>query len=289
MLRLVIIALLSVGILCGCGESPSASSSGRSAKSSSAVTVITPTERLVDVGGYHLLLDCRGHGSPTVVFENGFAALGRAWSNVRSAMRGAQRVCSYDRAGTGGSDSRPAGRASARTMAGDLARLLDRAGERPPYILVGWSFGGLVARAFRDLRPAQVEGMVLVEAASEHQYVGVPDTLEGDTTVDLRASGKQAAAAAPLEDLPLVVLTAGTQRELPKPWRARWTRWQDELAKLSTDSIHVIAKHSGHDIPDYQAELVVQAIRDLTSAADGSRLTPCDRRYRALGGACADS
>ena len=87
--------------------------------------------RLVDVGGYRLMLNCTGVGSPTVILEAGFSDLSVEWRAVQPQIAKFSRVCSYDRAGYGGSDPGPMPRNSLR-IAMELHSLLKNAGETPP-------------------------------------------------------------------------------------------------------------------------------------------------------------
>jgi pimeloyl-ACP methyl ester carboxylesterase len=59
--------------------------------------------RLVDVGGYRLMLST-GVGSPTVILEAGWGDVSIEWRTVQPEIAKFSRVCSYDRAGYGGSD-----------------------------------------------------------------------------------------------------------------------------------------------------------------------------------------
>lgn len=126
--------------------------------------------KLVDIGGYKLDINCTGQGSPTVVLESGFAMLSLSWSEVQSGVAKFSRVCSYDRAGYGWSDSSPFPQSSAQ-IAKELHQLLQNAGEKPPYVLVGHSFGGLAVRVFNGEYPNEVAGIVLVDS-------GHPDLLK---------------------------------------------------------------------------------------------------------------
>jgi hypothetical protein len=55
---------------------------------------------------------------------------------------------------------------------------------------------------------------------------------------------------------------------------------QDELATLSSDSVHAVARRSNHDIPGGQPAVVVTAAEAVVRAArDGSRLPPCRRVF----------
>lgn len=55
---------------------------------------------MVDVGGgRRIQLDCRGSGSPTVVFEAGLSVDGSlSWSAVQPAVAARTRACAYSRA-----------------------------------------------------------------------------------------------------------------------------------------------------------------------------------------------
>lgn len=52
-------------------------------------------------------------------------------------------------------------------MVDDLRAVLDAAELEPPYVLMGHSWGGLVARLFAHRHPEQVAGIVLVDATHE--------------------------------------------------------------------------------------------------------------------------
>lgn len=132
-----------------------------------------PPGQLVDVGGYRLHLVCTGSGEPTVVLEAGLLDFSLVWGRVQRAVAATTRVCAYDRAGLGWSDAAPGARTSA-SMIGELRTLLERAGERPPFLIVGHSFGGMNARLFASEYPADVAGLVLVDAAHEDQWTRIP-------------------------------------------------------------------------------------------------------------------
>ena len=70
---------------------------------------------------------------------------------------------SYAHFGTGDSDP-PPGPQTFLTRASDLQALWRAAGEPGPYLLVGHSFGGAEAVTFALLFPADVTGVVLLDA-----------------------------------------------------------------------------------------------------------------------------
>src|SRR5262249_31931320 len=124
-----------------------------------------PPGRLIDVGGRKLHARCTGAGAPTVVLEAGRSAFAMDWALVQPEIARTNRVCSYDRAGHGWSD--PGGADTAERAVADLHALLQAVGEKPPYVLVGASRGGLFVRLYDVRYPGEVTGMVLVDPAHE--------------------------------------------------------------------------------------------------------------------------
>jgi len=49
----------------------------------------------------------------------------------------------------------------------ELHTLLEKSGERPPFVLVGHSYGGWPVRLYQMTYPAEVAGMVLIEAGAD--------------------------------------------------------------------------------------------------------------------------
>jgi len=156
--------------------------------------------RLVDVGGYRLMLNCTGVGSPTVILEAGFGDLSLEWRTVQPQIAKFSRVCSYDRAGYGGSDPGPMPRTSLR-IAKELHALLKSAGEIPPYVLVGHSFGGYNVRVFNGLYPDEVAGIVLADATQEDQYELLPTAWNAISAAQLKHCQRQARYSFFLVDL----------------------------------------------------------------------------------------
>src|ERR1700740_2725174 len=68
--------------------------------------------QLVDVGGYKMHIDCTGQGGPVVVLDAGLGDSYVSWHKVQPEIAKFTRVCSYDRAGLGYSDSSPNPRTS---------------------------------------------------------------------------------------------------------------------------------------------------------------------------------
>lgn len=121
------------------------------------------------VEGHRLHLDCRGSGSPTVVFDSGLGGSSLDWSLVQPAVASFTRACSYDRAGYGWSDPGPLPRDPTHII-DDLERLLGYGGVAAPYVLVGHSLGGLIVQRFARRHPERTAALVLIDATHEDQF-----------------------------------------------------------------------------------------------------------------------
>ncbi len=135
-----------------------------------------PIGQMIDIGGYRLHMQVEGAGTPTVVFDSGAGGIGLHWELVRPAIAKVARVVTYDRAGLGWSDHSPKPR-RADVMAEELHTLLKKANIEAPFILVGHSLGGVVARQFAAKYPNEVAGMVMVDSAHEQQVKHFPEAL----------------------------------------------------------------------------------------------------------------
>jgi|SRR5579872_1071818 len=131
---------------------------------------------LVQAGSIRMNIDCSGQGSPTVVLESGSGGPSIDWLMVQPEVAKFSRVCSYDRAGYGWSDSGPEPRSSLQ-IARELNQLLQAAGEKGPYVLVGHSMGGYDIRVYTGQYPDDVAGMVLVDASHEDQDLTAPESI----------------------------------------------------------------------------------------------------------------
>jgi pimeloyl-ACP methyl ester carboxylesterase len=138
---------------------------------------LPPPGRLVDVGGWRLHINCTGEArasQPTVVLESGIGDFSVEWSLVQPGVAKFARVCSYDRAGDGWSDLGPHPR-TMHQIVYELHALLEKAGVKPPLVLVGHSYGGWLVRVYASTYPADVAAMVLVEPGIDNPWRKLPD------------------------------------------------------------------------------------------------------------------
>jgi pimeloyl-ACP methyl ester carboxylesterase len=166
-------AAKALGIACAIGA---LAASARAQKSPDAPPIPAPG-RLVDVGGWRLHLNCSGEAAaarPTVILEAGVGDFSVEWSLVQPQVAAWARVCAYDRAGDGWSELGPHPRTH-RQLVYELHTLLERAGERPPFVLVGHSYGGWLVRLYQSTHPSEVAGIVLVEAGADDPWRLMPD------------------------------------------------------------------------------------------------------------------
>ncbi|HEX8499406.1 MAG TPA: alpha/beta hydrolase [Pyrinomonadaceae bacterium] len=137
------------------------------ARQAAAAAAPAPPGRLLDVGGYRLHLNCTGGGrGPAAVLVAGSGDFSFDWALVQPGASRFARVCSYDRAGSAWSDLGPTPR-TMRQEAHELRELLRAAGVPPPYVLVGHSVGGLIARVYAANYPREVAGVVFVDSTTE--------------------------------------------------------------------------------------------------------------------------
>src|SRR2546430_852939 len=128
-----------------------------------------PLGKLVAVGGYRVHLYCTGTGSPAVVIVG--AGFSVNWGLVQPEVARFTQVCSYDHSGIGWSESGPKDSCSLRVS--EVHTALKNAGIKGPYVLVGHSLGGLVARLYAGQHPDEVAGMVFVDHAFHPAFPNV--------------------------------------------------------------------------------------------------------------------
>lgn len=128
-----------------------------------------PPGKMVDIGGRKMHIDCRGKGSPTVVFESGLGTTGSlSWDRVHDAVARTTRACAYDRAGVMWSDPTP-GEQDAEHVSDDLHATLKATGITGPLVMVGHSLGGPYTMTFVRKYGDPVKGVVFVDASHPDQ------------------------------------------------------------------------------------------------------------------------
>jgi pimeloyl-ACP methyl ester carboxylesterase len=107
-------------------------------------------------------LQNRRPGQPIVVFEAGASNSLEIWGGILPQVASMAPVVAYDRAGLGRSewdDTTP----TPKHVADRLRRVLRQIGADPPYVLVGFSWGGMLSRYFAGYYASDVAGLVFVD------------------------------------------------------------------------------------------------------------------------------
>jgi pimeloyl-ACP methyl ester carboxylesterase len=130
------------------------------------MTDAAPVGAYYEVGGRRLWLHKSAGGGPAVVFLPAASNVGLDYLNVYDQTAGFATSVLYDRGGTGWSDPAPLPRTAAEvaTELRDLLRVADIPG---PYVLVAHSLGGAYARRLGQLFPADIAGLVTLDAFHE--------------------------------------------------------------------------------------------------------------------------
>ena len=122
--------------------------------------------RLLNVGDHQLHLYCRGSAAPTVILEAPEIAMSSAWALVQADVERTTRVCSYDRAGLGWSETGDAP-FSAEAVPEQLHTLLMAAGEKPPFVMAGADLGAAFVMSYASKYPDDIAALVIVNPPSQ--------------------------------------------------------------------------------------------------------------------------
>jgi pimeloyl-ACP methyl ester carboxylesterase len=113
----------------------------------------------------------KGNGEPVIVFITGLGPTMDDFEVLQNNLCKTNRVICYDRAGIGNSESYNNER-TLENISSELNELLDAIGLKRPFLLVGHSRGGVIARYFVDKYPGKVIGLVLIDPAiPEHKWL----------------------------------------------------------------------------------------------------------------------
>ena len=265
-------------------------------------------DRMVNVGGYRLAVSESGDGTPPVVFCHGLTGSRREWNGVRDALGGSVRQVAYSRPARGGSEPLPPGLAGVSVPVSWGARqmhaLLDAAGIPSPRVIAGHSLGALLAIVAGSLWPADVAGLVLVDASETRSWIehpGLPviqsDDDAGGVGFDMLATHAEWPRLPPAPAVPAIVVSSSVGRWLraqsPPEEHAPhtlaeiddlWQAWQREYANRF-DALHVISASAGHTVHIEQPDLVALAVRAVLEAVrSGARPVLDPDQVQAAGG-----
>lgn len=131
-----------------------------------------PPGKLVNVNGtdIHVRVEGEKKSLPTIIMEAGAHSNTDMLHWIAEGLKDKTRVIRYDRDGKWFSEPSNSDGRAPEFYAHQLHELLEKTGEKPPYILVGHSMGGPYSRVFRDLYPNEVEGIVFIDSSHPEQW-----------------------------------------------------------------------------------------------------------------------
>ena len=121
-------------------------------------------------GKHRVHVNIQGAGKQTVVFDSGLGSFSLEWEYIQQALADYATTFSYDRAGYGWS-GKNLGAGTSIEIVEDLRNSLNQLGVKPPYILVGHSFGGLNMRLYAQLYPNEVSSLLLIDSTNEYRFL----------------------------------------------------------------------------------------------------------------------
>ncbi len=270
-------------------EDADAATSAWYADLKAAATALTWQD--VRVGNLVVSAACTGTGTPTVVYLDGWrGSAAFSWSRTMREQATRNRVCAFDRPGTGMSPPRSAKSVTVTTLmhADEATALMGALGEPGPYLLVGWSYGGLAAQTISAVAPDEVAGLVLVDSSSPRQDgMDRPFYGEGGQT-DASGAVEEIGQGPDLGTKPVVVLEAGKfDSAAPEGFEQEWDQLQSDLATISTNSVRATVDESDHAIPINNPEVVVAATDAASdSIRSGDPMPTCPPGIEAAGATC---
>lgn len=241
--------------------------------------------------GYALQAEQHGNGTLAVVFESGFGQGAGVWKDVIADLGADCRCIAYARAGLGRSGTDGAPKPISAHLE-DLGAVINALAPDRRVILVGHSYGGLLATEFARLHPGRLQALVLVDPATlqqRHAFKAadrervladdkamldmLPPPLAADYTL-LVTQLDHADAAAPrtMPDLPVALLTSTQVADAPfvfeetahgkSLWRAQHAAL---FASFSRGTHRYFA--TGHNLHREDPKAVADAIRAVVAAA----------------------
>jgi pimeloyl-ACP methyl ester carboxylesterase len=241
--------------------------------------------------GYSLKAEQQGQGPVVVVFESGFGQGAGVWKDTIANLGAGFTSITYARAGLGksGTDGAPK---TIEQHVKDLGAVMDALAPDRKVVLIGHSYGGLLATEFARQHPQRLLGLVLVDPATmgqRHDFLRadrervladdkalltmLPPTMAGDYKL-LIAQLDNAAAATPssLPDVPVALLTATQVAAEPFVFeetaqgKSLWKRQHAGLFAGVSRGMHQYYV-TGHNIHRENPKAVAEAIRFVAAVS----------------------
>ena len=257
------------------------------------ITSAAEASGIFTVDDYHLAYVCSGTGSPSIFLETPSGRTAEeSFSLIFDDIASTNRVCRFDRLGLGDSDPVPPGlNQTVRDYAHELRQLIQMVPPDEDIVLVGYYFGGLVARYYAACYPSHVRGLLLIDAAHENwiremkeqmsaadweKMQGILDWFLENRGHNYWDSQSEMDSAPPLDEaLPIRIISRGKDfqrirlaeisEEGFRIYNDLHNQYQEAQESLTKETARVIAADSEHYIPESEPQLVVSELRLLLS------------------------
>lgn len=243
---------------------------------------------LLTVGDRSFEIAVAGSGAPAVILVNGSGGHLDSWFRIFGKLAEFGTVFAYNRPGVGQSSASSEPQ-TVSVCARDLLKTVRCAGIAPPWIIVGHSFGGLIANFVARQEPQSVAALAFLDAtapadidfaarsASAPGLFGrvskwFTPTQQHSEIVHSPVAGAEIEQAGRFPQIPVAVISGAKSAagwSVPAAFRAARQENQKGLAALSPLGRHIIARKSGHFPQMSEPNLVVQTIIDLRAAVQG--------------------
>ena len=205
-------------------------------------------------------IENRKENQPIIVFESGLGTPMDNWDRVLDGVAKLAPLVVYDRPGVGQSEPNQE-IPTIKNVADRLVKMLNHLKLKPPYVLVGHSFGGVYVRGFAVYYPEKLAGLVIIDPGdftetnkNKRDYYEVfgwddrridqmvekltaglegrnnrrPPAIqrEGKVLADLRAADFKEINDHPLPNIPVHIITGG-RFDMPKHMRSK--EFDDEV------------------------------------------------------------
>ena len=225
------------------------------------------------------------NNAPTVIFEAGLGDCSNTWKDIQDNISLITTTFSYDRAGVGKSEATRVP-STGWIIVQDLLNLITKVALKPPFLLVGHSFGGLISRLFASINPANVAGMILIDAAPENKEVSFQKVLTDKQIVKMKnylnnpdlnsekvdkvKTYQQISRCGRQFNFPLTIIIRGLAKCYGSGWPEESLlkveqKLQLDFKKISKISKTIIAKKSSHYIHKDEPELIIKEITKMVN------------------------
>jgi pimeloyl-ACP methyl ester carboxylesterase len=145
----------------------------------------SPPGKLIKINGHNMHIFAKGTGKETVVFASGWGipCPYAEYYTLHNEISKKTRIAVYDRPGYGWSTVSKSSE-NVDVLAKEIHELLEKSGEKPPYLIVGHSLASLEVLRFTQLYKSEVKGIVLLDAGNPEYYA--KDSLRDAAASSLR-------------------------------------------------------------------------------------------------------